>query len=60
MPILSYISSANIGAIERITNGLKRAYADGSLMALWREKRQADVDFAELKTRKISGWKIPL
>jgi hypothetical protein len=59
MPILFYTNSGNKEAIERVTKGLLRAYVDGSLLVLWREKHQAGVDFAGLKTRKIFRLENP-
>jgi hypothetical protein len=59
MPMLFYTNANNKEAIARVTKGLKKAYADGSLMALWREKHQANVDFAALKKRKLFQLENP-
>lgn len=60
MPIFFYTSSKNKEAIARVTKGLHKAYADGSLLALWRKQHQASVDFAELNKRKVFRLDNPL
>lgn len=60
MPIFLYTNKSNVAAIERVTKGLKKAYADGSLQKLWSLQHQASVDFAELGKRKIFRLENPL
>lgn len=60
MPIFFYTNSHNKKAIARVTKGLHKAYADGSLRALWRAHHQASVDFAELNKRKVFRLENPL
>lgn len=60
MPIFFYTNSKNKEAIARVTKGLRKAYADGSLLALWRKQHQAGVDFAELNKRKVFRLDNPL
>lgn len=60
MPIFLYTNSNNKQAIARVTKGLRKAYADGSLHALWRKHHQASVDFAELNKRKIFRLDNPI
>ncbi|HOY23329.1 MAG TPA: hypothetical protein PK002_09240 [Cellvibrio sp.] len=60
MPIFFYTNSQNKAAIARVTKGLHKAYADGSLMKLWRAHHQASVDFAELDQRKVFRLENPL
>lgn len=60
MPIFFYTNSQNNEAIARVTKGLLKAYADGSLMKLWRAHHQASVDFAELDQRKVFRLENPL
>lgn len=60
MPIFFYTNSQNKTAIARVTKGLHKAYADGSLMKLWRAHHQASVDFAELDKRKVFRLENPL
>lgn len=60
MPIFFYTNSHNKEAIARVTKGLKKAYADGSLLALWRIHHQASVDFAELDKRTVFRLENPL
>ncbi len=59
MPIFFYTNSKNKEAIARVTKGLKRAYKDGSLQALWREHHAASVDFAELEKRTLFRLENP-
>jgi ABC-type amino acid transport substrate-binding protein len=60
MPIFFYTNSQNKQAVARVTKGLYKAYADGSLMKLWRVHHQASVDFAELDKRKVFRLENPL
>jgi len=60
MPIFLYTNATNTLAIERVTKGIKMAYKDGSLQALWSRQHQASVDFAELGKRKIFRLENPL
>jgi hypothetical protein len=60
MPIFFYTNSQNKTAIARVTKGLHKAYADGSLMTLWRAQHQASIDFAQLNERKIFRLENPL
>lgn len=60
MPIFFYTNSHNKEAIARVTKGLLKAYADGSLLKLWRDHHQASVDFAALNKRKIFRLDNPL
>jgi hypothetical protein len=60
MPIFFYTNSLNKEAVARVTKGLHKAYADGSLMKLWLDYHQASVDFAELDKRKVFRLENPL
>lgn len=60
MPIFFYTNSQNKEAAARVTKGLYKAYADGSLMKLWRAHHQASVDFAGLDKRKVFRIENPL
>jgi len=60
MPIFFYTNSRNKDAVARVTKGLKKAYSDGSLLALWRAHHQASVDFADLDKRKVFRLDNPL
>ena len=53
MPIFFYTNADNKLAAERLTKGFQKAYADGSLLALWRSQNQASIDFAQLNKRRI-------
>ena len=59
MPILFYTNSNNKEASERVTKGLKKAFSDGSLIALWKAQHQASMDFARLKNRKVFRLENP-
>lgn len=60
MPTFFYTNSKNKQAIDRVTKGLRKAYADGSLLKLWKTHYQASVDFAELGNRQIFRLENPL
>ncbi len=60
MPLFFYTNSKNKDAIVRVTKGLHKAYADGSLLALWRRHHQSSVGFAELNKRKVFHLDNPL
>lgn len=60
MPIFFYTNSNNHEAIARVTKGLHKAFADGSLKALWAEHHQASVDFAGLPQRLLFRLDNPL
>lgn len=53
MPVFFYLNSSNKLAKNRIEEGLKAAYEDGSMMQLWLEKFKDSSAFANLKKRKI-------
>lgn len=60
MPIFFYTNSHNKEAIARVNKGLHKAYADGSLLTLWKVHHKASVDFAELGKRKVFRLENPL
>ena len=60
MPLFFYTNSKNKDSVARVTKGLRKAYADGSLLALWRKHHQASVDFAGLNKRKIFRLENPI
>ena len=53
MPLFFHLHNSNTLAKKRITDGLKIAYKDGSLLRLWLEKYKASIAFSNLKQRKI-------
>lgn len=53
LPHFLYTHRDNQAAIERLTEGLQRAYADGSLQALMRQHLQAPLQFVELHKRRL-------
>lgn len=59
MPLLLYTNKANAAAIERITKGLQKAFADGSLVALWKTKHLPNAEFAQLHKRRLFHLENP-
>lgn len=53
LPHFLYTHRDNQVAIERLTEGLQRAYADGSLQALMRQHLQASLQLVELHKRRL-------
>lgn len=60
MPLFLYANKANTAAIERITKGLHKAYADGSLITLWKRKHLPSADFAQLHKRRLFRLENPV
>ncbi|MES2823325.1 MAG: hypothetical protein V4732_06975 [Pseudomonadota bacterium] len=53
MPLFLYTNKANSIAKQRLEEGLKIAYADGSIKHLWLEKYKDSIEFSNIKQRKI-------
>jgi hypothetical protein len=53
LPQFLYTHKSNSRARERIAAGLKLAYADGSLLKLFKQHYQASLDYAGLNKRRI-------
>jgi hypothetical protein len=60
MPRFFYLSKKNIALKQRVEEGLKIAYADGSLLALWSKHNLQSVRFTQLPMRKIFYLDNPL
>ena len=60
LPRFFYLNRANTLAKERIGLGLQRAYADGSLQALWKENFLPSLALVGLKQRKVIRLENPL
>lgn len=60
LPRFFYLSTQNEALKQRVEAGLKIAYADGSLQALWRQHNLQSIEFAKLATRKIFYLENPL
>ncbi len=60
LPRFFYLNSKNKLAKERITLGLQRAYADGSLQALWKANFQPSLALVNLPQRKVIHMENPL
>ncbi|WP_052417522.1 hypothetical protein [Cellvibrio mixtus] len=60
LPRFFYLNSKNVLAKERIEEGLKRAYMDGSLQTLWKAHYHTSLDYVRLKGRKIIALENPL
>lgn len=59
-PVFFHTHESNRQAAERIEEGLKLAYRDGSLQKLWRKHYMKSVDFVKLNKRKIFWLENPL
>jgi len=59
LPQFFYTHRDNHALVERLTQGLEMAYADGSLLALFRSQMQASIRFADLPKRRIFRLKTP-
>lgn len=60
LPRFFYIAAENELAKQRIEEGLKIAYHDGSLKKLWRKEYGESIEFAKLKQRKVFPLNNPL
>lgn len=60
LPRFFYFNTQSSQAKERIEIGLKRAYADGSLQALWKTHYHTSLDYVRLKERKVITLENPL
>jgi hypothetical protein len=59
LPQFFYTHRDNHELVERLTQGLEAAYADGSLLALFRSHMQASIRFADLPRRRIFRLNAP-
>ena len=53
MPYFLFINKQNTLAKQRLEEGLKIAYEDGSIMQFWRKKYEQSIRFSNLKKRRI-------
>lgn len=53
LPRFFYTAKANTEAIERVHEGLKMAYEDGSFEALWQQHYMKSIEFVGLGKRKV-------
>ncbi len=60
MPRFFYLNGKNVLLKKRLEEGLHLAYADGSLMELWRRENQLSVEFAQMPKRKVFNLDNPL
>lgn len=60
MPRFFYLNSKHQRLKQRLEEGLKTAYADGSLLALWRKHNLANVELMQLAKRKVFHLDNPL
>lgn len=60
LPRFFYFNAKSKLARERIEVGLRRAYGDGSLQALWKSHYQASLDYVKLEGRTIIRMQNPL
>jgi hypothetical protein len=59
LPRFYFSNSRNKRILQRITKGLLLAYNDGSLRKLWLEEFWSNLQFANLKNRRIYKLKTP-
>ncbi|RZJ12450.1 MAG: hypothetical protein EOP39_03565 [Rubrivivax sp.] len=59
LPKFFYTHRDNQALVERLTRGLEMAYADGSLMNLFRAHLRASVRFADLPRRRVFKLSTP-
>ena len=59
LPRFFYTHKENQQAIERVTKGLKLAYADGSLIALWSKYYADSIQFSAIHNRKVIKLENP-
>lgn len=59
MPRFYYIHKSNSKAAQRIEVGLKRAYKDGSMTALWEKNYRESIDFVKLERRRFFYFDSP-
>ena len=59
LPQLFYTHRDNRELIERLTQGMEQAHADGSLLALFRAHMQASIRFSDLPKRRLFRLKTP-
>lgn len=57
LPRFFLTNKTNKLLLKRIEEGMKIAYKDGSMIALWRQHNDESINFANIKNRKI--FKIP-
>ncbi|MES2675448.1 MAG: transporter substrate-binding domain-containing protein [Pseudomonadota bacterium] len=60
LPRFFYLNSNNQQLKARIENGLKSAYKDGSLLKLWDKHFKENMEFANLRKRKVFFLENPL
>ncbi|AJQ93276.1 hypothetical protein [Gynuella sunshinyii] len=60
LPRFFFTSKENQDLVKRLDEGIKMAYADGSLQKLWLESYQDSIDFVRLDKRKIFHIQNPL
>lgn len=59
LPRFYYMGAFNKDVKERMEVGLRMAYNDGSLLKLWHKHNDANLEFANLKNRKIFRLENP-
>lgn len=60
LPRFFYLNSKNQKLKQRIEDGLKISYSDGSLLKLWEKHFQKNMEFANLRQRKVFILENPL
>lgn len=60
LPRFYYTHKDNKEAAHRIDTGLKRAYKDGSIQALWEKSYRSSIDYVKLQERRFFFFDSPL
>lgn len=60
LPRFFYLNKRNTVLKQRLEEGIKMAYADGSLLELWRQHHLHSIEFARLPERKLFYLDNPL
>lgn len=60
MPRFFYLNSRNVTAKQRMEEGLRLAFNDGSLRQLWEEEYRTNINFVNLQKRKLYQLNNPL
>ncbi len=60
LPRFFYLNKRNTVLKQRLEEGIKMAYADGSLLELWRQHNLHSIEFARLPERKLFYLDNPL
>ena len=60
LPRFYFTNKKNKDAIKRVRQGLEKAYADGSLLKLWKKYYRESIDFSNIKERRLFRIENPI